>query len=118
MIYVGGQVSLDSRGGVIDPGDLQAQTRTSMQNIAKVLAGFGAGMDDVVKVTTFYAGQASSARLHENFQIRSACFTDPGPATTGVPLPALAYPRMEIEIEVIAMKEPGRARRQKGRSGS
>ena len=102
-IHVGGQVSLDPHGGVIDPADMVAQTKTSMNNIATVLDGFGAKMDDVVKVTTFYTGGASYDALHENFRIRSACFTDPGPATTGVPLPTLAYPDMTIEIEVVAM---------------
>ena len=35
-------------------------------------------------------------------------FRDPGPATTGIPLPKLAYPRMVIEIDVFAMSEPDR----------
>ncbi len=103
MIYVGGQVSIDSNGGVIDPGDMVTQTRTSMANIARVLAGFGLSLDDVVKVTAFYAGNASAEVLHDNLSIRSASFTNPGPATTGIPLPCLAYEKMEIEIEVVAM---------------
>lgn len=103
MIYVGGQVSIDSNGAVIDPGDMLTQTRTSVANIAKVLAEFGLVLDDVVKVTTFYAGNASAEVLHDNLSIRSASFTEPGPATTGIPMPCLAYEKMEIEIEVVAM---------------
>ncbi|MGD9765276.1 MAG: RidA family protein [Candidatus Binatia bacterium] len=103
MIYIGGQVSMDAGGRILDPGEIVLQTRTSMANIARVLAGFGARLDDVVKVTTFYAGTASAEALHQNLRIRSASFTEPGPATTGVPLPCLAYERMEIEIEVVAM---------------
>ena len=105
MIYVGGQVSIDSNGAVIDPGDLVTQTRTSMANIAKVLAEFGLGLDDVVKVTAYYAGNASAEILHDNLSIRSASFTEPGPATTGIPMPCLAYEKMEIEIEVVAMAD-------------
>lgn len=105
MIYVGGQVSLDPAGGVIDPANMQAQTHTSLRNIAAVLEGFGATLDDVVKVTTFYRGSASADALHENFRIRSQSFSEPGPATTGVPLPFLAYEDMVIEIEVVAMSE-------------
>ena len=33
----------------------------------------------------------------------SPLFRDPGPATTGVPLPALAYESMVIEIDAFAM---------------
>ena len=105
MVYVGGQVSIDSKGAVIDPGDLVTQTRTSMANIARVLGEFGLGLDDVVKVTAFYAGNASAEVLHDNLSIRSSSFTEPGPATTGIPLPCLAYEKMEIEIEVVAMTD-------------
>ena len=105
MIYIGGQVSMDSKGVILDPSDLVTQTRTSMINIAKVLAEFGLNLDDVVKVTTFYAGNASAEVLHDNLSIRSASFTEPGPATTGIPMPCLAYEKMEIEIEVVAMAD-------------
>ena len=105
MVYVGGQVSIDSKGAVIDPGDLVTQTRTSMANIARVLGEFGLGLDDVVKVTAFYAGNASAEVLHDNLSIRSSSFTEHGPATTGIPLPCLAYEKMEIEIEVVAMTD-------------
>ena len=60
-------------------------------------------MDDVVKVTTFYEGDGSGDDLHQNLSIRSSYFTEPGPATTGISLPALAYDGMVIEIEVIGM---------------
>lgn len=103
MIHLGGQVSLDSSANIIDPDDMPAQTRRAMENIARVLADFGATLDDVVKVTTFYQGSASAEALHENLLIRSRSFNAPGPATTGIPVPVLVYRRMVIEIEVIAM---------------
>jgi enamine deaminase RidA (YjgF/YER057c/UK114 family) len=105
IVCVGGQVSLSPTAEVIDPGDIPAQTRTSMENIRKVLAGLGAGLDDVVKVTAFYRGAASAEDLHANLRIRSDSFREPGPATTGIPLPYLAYEGMDIEIEAIAMAE-------------
>ncbi len=103
MIYVGGQVSLTPEAAVIDPGDMVAQTRTSMDNIAKVLALFGAELDDVVKVGAFYTAGCGADALHENLRIRSASFTEPGPASTGIPLPYLAFEDMVVEIEVVAI---------------
>jgi enamine deaminase RidA (YjgF/YER057c/UK114 family) len=103
MFFVGGQVSLTPDGQPIDFDDLQAQTRTSMDNIAKVLDGLGVSMDDVVKVTTFYEGDGGGDDLHANLSIRSSYFSEPGPATTGISLPCLAYDGMVIEIEVIGM---------------
>ncbi len=103
MIYIGGQVSMDPKGVIIDPGQLVTQTRTSVANIATILKGFGAVLDNVVKVTAYYSGSASADVLHDNLSVRSASFTEPGPASTGIPMPCLAYEAMEIEIEVIAM---------------
>jgi enamine deaminase RidA (YjgF/YER057c/UK114 family) len=68
-----------------------------------VLAGFGLGMDAVVKVLALYGAKGDPEELHTNLSIRSAAFSEPGPATTGIPLPYLAYPDMLIEIEMIAM---------------
>jgi enamine deaminase RidA (YjgF/YER057c/UK114 family) len=103
MFFVGGQVSLTSDGKPIDFDDLTTQTHTAMGNIRRVVEDLGASMDDVVKVTTFYEGDGSGDDLHENLAIRSSCFTEPGPATTGISLPCLAYDGMVIEIEVIGM---------------
>lgn len=103
MIHVGGQVSLNNTGQAIDPGDMSAQTFRAMDNIKQVLAEFGGALDDVVKVTTFYQGQASNDGLHGNLLIRSNSYSEPGPATTGIPVPFLVYEDMVIEIEVIAM---------------
>jgi enamine deaminase RidA (YjgF/YER057c/UK114 family) len=106
MIFLGGQVSLDNEGHVVDPGDLKSQTRRAMDNIGKVLRALGADFTDVCKITTVYAGEADGQRLHDNLLIRSSYFPDPGPATTGIPLPVLAYPAMVIEIDAFAMAEP------------
>ena len=96
---------MDSKGVIIDPGQLVTQTHTSIANIARILDLFGAQLDDVVKVTAYYGGAASAEILHDNLSVRSASFNDPGPASTGIPMPCLAYEDMEIEIEVIAMLE-------------
>jgi len=103
MIFLGGQVALTPKAEVIAPGDTPAQTRLAMANIARVLAEFGADLNDVVKVNAFYEGTGTADNLHDNLSIRSASFREPGPVTTGVPLPTLAYPKMMIEIDTIAM---------------
>ncbi len=103
MVFIGGQVPLTQNGIVIAPHDMAAQTRMSLDYIRKVLAGFGLTMDAVVKVLALYSAAGQPEELHTNLSIRSAAFTEPGPATTGIPLPSLAYPGMMIEIEIIAM---------------
>ena len=109
MIFLGGQVALDKQGRAVRPGELTAQTRQAMTHIGTVLRDLGADYDDVCKVTTVYAASSSAEELHSNLAIRSSYFREPGPATTGIPLPTLAYPGMMIEIDVFAMVEPDKS---------
>jgi enamine deaminase RidA (YjgF/YER057c/UK114 family) len=106
MIFLGGQVSLDKQGRAVHPRDLTAQTHEAMAHIGSILKDLGADYGDVCKVLALYQGSASAHDLHSNLSIRSSFFEEPGPATTGVPLPALAYPGMMIEIDIYAMADP------------
>ncbi len=103
MIFLGGQVSLDKKGAAVHPGDLKRQTHQAMEHIGTILGALGAGYTDVCKVLTVYCGDCSDDDLHDNLSIRSSYFPEPGPATTGIPLPALGYPDMVIEIDIMAM---------------
>jgi enamine deaminase RidA (YjgF/YER057c/UK114 family) len=91
------------------PGKLGQQTRQAMLYVGTILHELGADYNDVCKVTTVYKGDCGHDELHENLSIRSSFFEEPGPATTGVPLPALGYPEMVIEIDIFAMTEPDTA---------
>ena len=106
MVFLGGQVSLDKKGVTVHAGDMSAQTHQAMKHIGTILNEIGIDYGDVCKVGAFYHGDCGTEQLHANFPIRSSYFSDPGPATTGVPLPELAYNGMMIEIEVFAMVEP------------
>jgi enamine deaminase RidA (YjgF/YER057c/UK114 family) len=106
MIFLGGQVSLDKQGRAVHPDDLAAQTRQAMVHIGTILNELGAGYTDVCKVIAMYEGECGADDLHKNLSIRSSFFPEPGPATTGIPLPKLAYPGMVIEIDVFAMTAP------------
>ena len=103
MIYVSGQVSTDDRGAAVDPDALVPQTHRVMGRVRTLLAGFGLSMDDVVKVNAFFKSGGTAEELNANLRVRSACFTEPGPATTGISLPSLVDPGLMIDVEVTAM---------------
>ncbi len=106
MIFLGGQVSLNKKGQAVHPEDLTAQTHQAMAHIKTILNELDADFTDVCKVMAVYKGACGAEALNNNLPIRSSYFEDPGPATTGVPLPALAYEGMCIEIDIYAMVEP------------
>ena len=103
LVFLGGQVSLTGEGAVIDPGKMKAQTVTAMENIEKVLAELGLGLENIVKINTFYVGTQGEKDLQENASVRARYYHGPGPATTGIPFPYLAYEDMLIEIDCVAM---------------
>ncbi len=103
MIFLGGQVSLNQQGQSTHPDDLSTQTHQAMIHIGTILNDLGADYSDVCKILAVYCASDDAQKLHENLSIRSSYFTEPGPASTGVPLPALAYDSMVIEIDTFAM---------------
>lgn len=103
MIFLGGQVAMDPDGNVLHKFDLAAQTQIAMENIATVLREFGASMQDVVKINRWYVAGGTAAEWETAARIMASFFTEPGPAATGIPVPALAYEGLMVEIEVIAM---------------
>ena len=104
LAFLGGQVSLTPEAAVIAPGDMAAQTGQAMTYIGRVLAELGLGFENVVKINAFYAGDVGEEVLRRNAEVRFSYFTEePGPASTGVPVPYLAYRDMLIEIDLIAM---------------
>lgn len=101
LVFVSGQVARDLDGQVVGKGDITAQTRKVLENMAAVLSESGATMDDVVKVTVFVTN------LTEHFsaihQVRDEFFKGEYPASTLVEVKSLVHPDMLIEIEAIAV---------------
>ena len=106
LIIVGGQVSADSRGRTISPGDIATQTRNTFENIRKVLKEAGADMTDVVKLNTYYQFDGEGAAITESWQeltkVRLEYLPDPGPAGTAIRVNGFAYEDLLIEVEAIA----------------
>jgi enamine deaminase RidA (YjgF/YER057c/UK114 family) len=100
LAFVGGQVALTPDAEVIAPGDLPRQARIAAENIRRVLAELGFGLEDLVKLTAFVAGRPGD---HAEVVPLDG---DAGrlPAVTEVWLPFLAYEDMVVEIEAIAMR--------------
>ena len=59
LVYVAGQVSVDSAGNLVGKDDVAAQTRQALENIGHVLAAAGASFSDVVEFTTYVVGRPS-----------------------------------------------------------
>lgn len=98
LVFVSGQLPFDAGQNVID-GDVAAQTRQCLSNIAAILAGHRLSLADVVKTTVWLART-------EDFRAFDAAY---GSMFAGMALPTrstvradLMVPGALVEIEAIA----------------
>src|SRR6201984_3323443 len=101
FLFCSGQIPLDPKSGEIVPGDITAQTRRVLDNIAAVLGAEGLSFDNVVKTTIFLTNLGDFQTVNE---IYGSYFKQNAPARSTVQVSAL--PRgANVEIEVIAVAE-------------
>src|SRR6478735_2759410 len=99
LLYVSGQVGVDSRGKLQPTFEKQAVQ--VWKNIGQVLKAGGMGYKDIVKMTSFI----TDARfVVPNRAARDQFISEPYPASTLLIVAGLADPAMLVEIEVIAAK--------------
>ena len=98
-VYCAGQIPLDPKSGQIVPGDIGAQTRRVLENIAAVLRAESLGFENIVKTTVFLTNLSDFQTMNE---IYGSYFKKEPPARSTVQVPALPK-GAHIEIEVIAV---------------
>ena len=100
-IYVSGQVSHDETGKIVGRGDMEAQMRQAYINIQKVLAQYGATMNNIVDETLFVTDM--DAAFSAAVKCRENVFSGiPVVASTIVQIQRLAFPDLLIEIRCVA----------------
>jgi 2-iminobutanoate/2-iminopropanoate deaminase len=103
-IYLSGQVSHDDEGKIVGIRDMEAQMRQAYANIKKVLAEYGATMDNVVDEILFVTDmdRAFAAAVKCRREVFSGT---PIVASTIVQIQRLAFPDLMIEIRCVAKLE-------------
>lgn len=99
LVFLSGQVPLDPATGTLAEGDITAQTRRVMENLAAVLQAAGCSFGDVVRTTIYLLDLGNFAAVNEAY---ASYLTAPYPARATVQVSAL--PRgAAIEIDMIAV---------------
>ena len=101
LVFVSGQVGLDSEGQLVGEGDVVAQARQAFSNLITALHAAGASPDDVTKVTIFVAGYSPES-MEGIRAARREAFGDVLPASTFLGVQSLARPEFLIEVEAVA----------------
>ena len=107
LVFVGGQVPLNPDASVSHVGDIKRQTEMSMEYVRRILADIGMDFNNVLRINAFFATgdtkYPDETEYKKNLKARFDPFGLPGPVTTAIPVPYLAYESMDIEIDIIAM---------------
>jgi len=81
--------------------DIRLQTRAVLNNIADILASFGATLADLTEITVFLVNMNDFSGYNE---VYGEVFDYDGPARTTVAVHQLPHPQLLIEIKAIAYK--------------
>jgi len=107
IIFIAGQMGLDSSGAVVGaPGDFKAQATQAYENIRAALAAAGGGFEHVVKLTQYLIHlRAHQALIRE---VRASFFNPdlPPPASTMIQVGALTRDGALYEVDAVAVLPP------------
>lgn len=99
LVFTSGQIPLDPATGQMVTGDLAAETRRVLDNLAAVLSAAGVGFADVVKTTIFLTDMGDFAAVNALYAER---FSGAPPARSTVQVARLPKDA-RVEIEMIAV---------------
>jgi len=100
FVFVSGQGPVDPVTDKMSYGDIQHETRQTLNNVKRLLEAGGATLADVVKVSVFLADGKDFAAMNEVYR---EFFSAEPPTRTTVAV-AFSDPAMKVEIDCIAYK--------------
>ncbi len=100
IIYISGQFSHDMQGAFVGEGDFEAQTRQTLENLDRVLAGFNITRSNLAEIVIYLTNTS------EHFERCVALYKEyvgqHRPAGTLIGVSGLAFPHQLIEIRAVA----------------
>jgi enamine deaminase RidA (YjgF/YER057c/UK114 family) len=107
IVYIAGQMGLDSNGNLVGPpGDFRAQATQAYENIRAALAAAGGGFEHIVKLTQFLLHLRAHLPLVR--EVRAKFFNPdlPPPASTMVQIGAFTREGALYEVDAVAVLPP------------
>jgi reactive intermediate/imine deaminase len=99
FVFVSGLPPLDLATGKLVRGDIQAQTRLSLENVKRALEAAGSSLEKVVKVTVFATNAGQFNAINEVYR---EFFPHNPPARTFCTVGSWPW-EFDIEVECIAL---------------
>jgi len=106
LVLTAGACPLNDQGEVTAPGDVAAQMRQALANLAVALEESGVTIGDVLK-TTVYVASSDRQDLLAAWNEVAAVFGEHDAPSTLLGVTVLGYPGQLVEIEAIAASSAG-----------
>ena len=103
LVFTAGACPLDAHGEVVAPGDLEAQARQALDNLASVLTEAGSSLEQVLK-TTVYVAAGDRSDLLRAWGVVEERFGASRPPSTLLGVSFLGYRDQLVEIEAVALR--------------
>lgn len=100
MLYVAGQVAMNTAGEIVHANDPKGQFRLIMDNIITVVETAGGTVNDIIKLLAF---MENMDHLQDFQDVLNEYFTDGYPTVTLVEVSRLAVKDMLMEAEALAV---------------
>ncbi len=102
FIFVSGQLAVDPETNQYVAGDIQQETRMTLNNIKRILEGAGASISDAVRVGVFLADGTEFAAMNE---VYAEFFGDAKPARTTIVCSFASNIKVEIDCVAYSPKK-------------
>jgi reactive intermediate/imine deaminase len=99
LVFLAGQMPVDSECNLVAEGDIVGQARQVFENMAAVLHAAGLTMDDLVEIVSYHTDMHD---LHAVVEVKADYIKSEFPAWTAVGVTELALPGQRLEIKAIA----------------
>lgn len=99
-IYISGQFSHDMQSKFVGAGDIEAQTRQTLENLDRALAGFGATKSNLAYVEVYLTNVKE--HFEPSIQLFKEYLGQHRPAGSLIGVTSLAFPEQLIEISAVA----------------
>ncbi len=98
LVFVSGQLPVDTSGAVVGADDIEAQTRQTLRNVEAILRAGGSGLDRLLAVTIYITGRRYWADVN---RVYAEELGEHRPARAVIPVPEIK-PGCLIEIQAVA----------------
>ncbi|MCM3782324.1 RidA family protein [Neobacillus mesonae] len=99
-IYISGQFSHNMQGEFVGEDDIEVQTLQTLENLDRVLAGFGVTRSHIAEIEVFLTNPKE--HFEQCIILYKEYVGDHRPAATLVGVSGLAFPHQLIEIRAVA----------------